>query len=244
DLSYNKNITGQLPSSIGNLMNLINLNLIGCSFSGSIPDTIGNLQRLTILSLNNSSFRGRIPTSIGCLSNLCWLDLAENQLDGPLPVSDGNTPGLDMLVKAKHLHLEKNKFSGEIPSKLFNSNMVLKHLLLSSNFLTGNIPATLGTVTHLEVIRFDRNSLGGPVPSNLNNLSYWCSLFRYLSNNKLTGPIPNLIGMNNLHYVDMSNNSFDESDFPPWISFSLLHIPTPFLYHQHIDSLFSLVSQF
>ncbi|XP_075673742.1 putative leucine-rich repeat receptor-like protein kinase At5g49770 isoform X4 [Castanea sativa] len=105
DLSYNKNITGQLPSSIGNLMNLINLNLIGCSFSGSIPDTIGNLQRLTILSLNNNSFRGRIPTSIGRLSNLYWLDLAENQLDGPLPVSDGNTPGLDMLVKANHVNL-------------------------------------------------------------------------------------------------------------------------------------------
>ncbi|KAM3731686.1 hypothetical protein ACB098_11G000500 [Castanea mollissima] len=73
-----------------------------------------------------------------------------------------------MLVKAKHFHLEKNKFSGEIPSKLFSSKMVLKHL--------------------------------------------------YLSNNKLTGPIPDLTSMNNLQYVDMSNNNFTESDFPPWIS--------------------------
>ncbi|XP_065635762.1 leucine-rich repeat receptor protein kinase HPCA1 isoform X3 [Quercus suber] len=216
DLSYNQNITGPLPSSIGNLLNLINLNLIGCSFSGSIPDTIGNLQRLTILSLNNNNFRGRIPTSIGRLSNLYWLDLAENQLDGPLPVSEGNTLGLDMLVKAKHFHLEKNNFSGEIPSKLFSSNMVLKHLLLGSNFLTGNIPETLVSVTHLEVIRFDRNSLSGPVPLNLNNLVNVGEL--YLSNNKLTGPIPDLTGMNKLQYVDMSNNSFDESDFPPWMS--------------------------
>nr|POE57755.1 putative leucine-rich repeat receptor-like protein kinase [Quercus suber] len=166
-------------------------NLIGCSFSGSIPDTIGNLQQLITLSLNNNSFSGRIPTSIGRLSNLYWLDLAENQLDGPLPVSDGNIPGLDMLVKAKHL-------------------------LLSSNVLTGNIPETLGSVTHLEVIRFDGNSLSGPVPSNLNNLVNVGEL--YLSNNKLIGPIPDLTGMNKLQYVDMSNNSFDESDFPPWIS--------------------------
>ncbi|KAF3944164.1 hypothetical protein CMV_029348 [Castanea mollissima] len=85
------------------------------------------------LSLNNNSFSGHIPTSIGRLSNLYWLDLAENQLDGPLPVSDGNTTGLDMLVKAKHFHLEKNKFSGEIPSKLFSSKMVLKHLVSTSN---------------------------------------------------------------------------------------------------------------
>ncbi|KAF3947453.1 hypothetical protein CMV_026411, partial [Castanea mollissima] len=244
DLSYNKNITGQLPSSIGNLTNLINLNLIGCSFSGSIPDTIGNLQKLITLSLNNNSFSGHIPTSIGRLSNLYWLDLAENQLDGPLPVSDGNTPGLDMLVKAKHFHLEKNKFSGEIPSELFSSNMVLKHLLLSSNFLTGNIPETLGSVTHLEVIRFDRNSLSGPVPSNLNNLVNVSEL--YLSNNKLTGPIPNLTGMNNLHYVDMSNNSFDEFDFPPWIS-SLESLTTLMMENTHCQgevpvNLFSLTN--
>ncbi|XP_075651400.1 leucine-rich repeat receptor protein kinase HPCA1-like isoform X2 [Castanea sativa] len=230
DLSYNKNITGPLPNSIGNLMNLINVNLIGCSFSGSIPDTIGNLQKLITLSLNNNNFSGHIPTSIGRLSNLYWLDLAENQLEGPLPVSDGNTPGLNMLVKAKHFHLEKNKFSGEIPSELFSSNMVLKHLLLSSNYLTGNIPETLGSVTHLEVIRFDRNSLSGPVPSNLNNLVNVSEL--YLSNNKLTGPVPNLTGMNNLHYVDMSNNSFDESDFPPWIS-SLESLTTLMMENTH-----------
>nr|XP_023895117.1 probable leucine-rich repeat receptor-like protein kinase At5g49770 isoform X3 [Quercus suber] len=244
DLSYNKNITGQLPSSIGNLMNLINLNLIGCSFSGSIPDTIGNLQQLITLSLNNNSFSGRIPTSIGRLSNLYWLDLAENQLDGPLPVSDGNIPGLDMLVKAKHFHLEKNKFSGEIPSKLFSSNMVLKHLLLSSNVLTGNIPETLGSVTHLEVIRFDGNSLSGPVPSNLNNLVNVGEL--YLSNNKLIGPIPDLTGMNKLQYVDMSNNSFDESDFPPWIS-SLEFLTTIMMENTHCQgkvpvNLFSLTN--
>ncbi|KAM4126236.1 hypothetical protein ACB094_01G373000 [Castanea mollissima] len=221
DLSYNKNITGQLPSSIGNLTNLINLNLIGCSFSGSIPDTIGNLQQLITLSLNNNSFSGRIPTSIGRLSNLYWLDLAENQLDGPLPVSDGNTPGLDMLVKAKHFHLEKNKFSGKIPSELFSSNMVLIHLLLSSNFLTGNIPETLGSVTHLEVIRFDRNSLSGPVPSNLNDLV-------------------------NVNELDMSNNSFDEFDFPPWIS-SLESLTTLMMENTHCQgevpvNLFSLTN--
>ncbi|KAM3714956.1 hypothetical protein ACJW31_01G372100 [Castanea mollissima] len=165
DLSYNKNITGPLPSSIGNLMNLINVNLIGCSFYGSIPDTIGNLQKLITL-------------------------------------------------------------------------------LLSSNFLTGNIPETLGSMTHLEVIRFDRNSLSGPVPSNLNDLVNVNEL--YLSNNMLTGPIPDLTGMNNLHYVDMSNNSFDEFDFPPWIS-SLESLTTLMMENTHCQgevpvNLFSLTN--
>uniref|UniRef100_A0A2N9EYE2 non-specific serine/threonine protein kinase n=1 Tax=Fagus sylvatica TaxID=28930 RepID=A0A2N9EYE2_FAGSY len=194
------NLTGKLSSEIGQFSELQTLNLIGCSFSGSIPDTIGNLQRLTILSLTNNSFSGSIPASIGHLSELYWLDLAENQLDGPIPVSNGNTPGLDMLLHAKHFHLDHNKLSGNILSKLFSSKMVLKHVLLNSNNLIGNIPDTLGLVQTLEVM--------------------------FLSNNNLTGPIPNLTGMNFLNYVDMSNNSFDVSEIPQWFSPTLESLTT------------------
>ncbi|XP_059652147.1 leucine-rich repeat receptor protein kinase HPCA1-like [Cornus florida] len=215
DLSYNKGLTGSIPP-IGNLKNLSNLILIGCSFSGPIPDTIGSLTQLVFLSLNSNSFTGSIPPSIGNLSKLYWLDLADNKLTGTIPVSNGATPGLDMLVHTKHFHFGINQLSGEIPSQLFSSNMTLIHLLLENNNLTGEIPATLGLVQSLEVVRLDRNSLNGSVPSNLNNLSHVSEL--YLSNNKLTGPVPNLTGMNSLNYVDMSNNTFDISDVPPWFS--------------------------
>ncbi|XP_059652127.1 leucine-rich repeat receptor protein kinase HPCA1-like [Cornus florida] len=216
DLSYNKGLTGSLPSSIGNLKELSTLILVGCSFTGLIPESIGSLRQLVFLSLNSNSFSGPIPPSIGNLTNLYWLDLADNKLSGTIPVSDGITPGLDMLVRTKHFHFGKNQLSGEIPPQLFSSNMVLIHLLLDSNQLTGSIPSSLGHVQTLEVVRLDRNSLGGPVPSNFNNLSQVKELF--LSNNKLTGPLPNLTGMYSLSYVDMSNNSFDASSLPPWVS--------------------------
>ncbi|KAM4134001.1 hypothetical protein ACJW30_01G375000 [Castanea mollissima] len=161
DLSNNKNITGQLPSSIGNLSKLVILNLIGCSFSGLIPDSIGNLKLLTILSLNNNSFNGPIPASIGSLSQLYWLDLANNQLEGHLPVSNATAPGLDMLLHAKHFHLENNKLSGNISPELFNPSMILIHLILRSNKLTGMIPSTLGLVRTLEVILLKNNQLSG-----------------------------------------------------------------------------------
>lgn len=242
DLSNNKGITGELPSSIGNLKNLSNLILVGCSFSGAIPNSIGSLQKLVFLSLNNNSFIGEIPASIGNLSSLFWLDLADNKLTGSIPVSKGSTPGLDMLVTTKHFHFGKNQLSGEIPPQLFSSQLTLKHLLLENNMLSGSIPSTLGLVESLEVIRLDRNFFSGSVPDNLNNLSRVQDL--YLANNKLTGPLPNLTGMDALNYVDLSNNSFDATDVPPWFS-SLQSLTSLIMESTHIKgqlpvSLFSL----
>ncbi|CAA6667762.1 unnamed protein product [Spirodela intermedia] len=191
DLSYNKGLTGNLPAAIGNLRQLTDLILVGCSFSGEIPD-LGSLQNLVFLSLNSNQFTGGIPSSLGKLSKLYWLDLADNQLSGPIPVSSGTSPGLDMLIGTKHFHFGKNQLSGTVPSKLFSSDMRLIHL------------------------RLDRNSFTGPLPSNLNNLTNVGEL--YVSNNKFTGPLPNLTGMSALRYVDLSNNTFDPSDAPPWFS--------------------------
>ncbi|KAG8368962.1 hypothetical protein BUALT_Bualt15G0100800 [Buddleja alternifolia] len=216
DLSYNKGMTGPLPTSIGNVKKLSSLILVGCGFSGPIPPSIGLLPQLTYLSLNSNNFIGGIPPSIGNLSNLYWLDLADNKLTGTIPISTGTTPGLDLLVNTKHFHFGKNQLSGEIPSQLFNSNLTLIHLFLENNQLTGSIPFTLGLVQTLEVVRLDRNSLSESVPENLNNLTSVQELF--LANNKLTGPLPDLTGMDLLNYVDMSNNSFDGTDIPPWFS--------------------------
>ncbi|XP_061354222.1 leucine-rich repeat receptor protein kinase HPCA1-like [Gastrolobium bilobum] len=216
DLSYNRDLTGPLPQEIGNLKKLSKLILVGCGFTGPIPDEIGSLQQLVFLSLNSNYFVGPIPPSIGNLSNLIWLDLTDNQLDGSIPVSSRSTPGLDMLLTTKHFHLGKNKLSGEIPSQLFSSKMTLIHVIFESNQLIGSIPETLGLVKSLVVVRLEKNSLDGYVPQNLNNLTNVTDLL--LSNNKLQGSLPNLTGMNSLEYLDLSNNNFDPSGFPPWLS--------------------------
>ncbi|KAJ6932541.1 hypothetical protein NC651_008086 [Populus alba x Populus x berolinensis] len=216
DLSYNKGLSGPLPSAIGDLKKLTNLVLVGCSFRGPIPDSIGSLPLLASLSLNSNGFTGSIPPSIGNLTSLYLLDLADNRLTGTIPVSTATTPGLDLLVHTKHFHLGLNQLSGTIPPKLFSSEMKLIHVLFESNKLTGSIPSTLGLVKTLEVVRLDNNSFRGSVPSSINSLTSVSTMF--LSNNDLTGPLPNLTGMPVLTYLDMSNNSFDDTEFPPWLS--------------------------
>ncbi|CAL9003110.1 unnamed protein product [Prunus brigantina] len=216
DLSFNLGLTGPLPPILGNLKNLSILILAGCSFNGKIPDELGDLAELSFLALNSNNFSGAIPPSLGKLSKLYWLDLADNQLTGTIPISTYHSPGLDLLLKAKHFHLNKNQLSGIIPAKLFSSKMALIHLLLDGNRFTGTIPATLGLIKTLEVLRLDTNALAGNVPSDLNNLTNINEL--NLAHNYLSGPLPDLSGMNSLNYVDLSNNSFDPSEAPLWFS--------------------------
>ncbi|EXB36891.1 putative leucine-rich repeat receptor-like protein kinase [Morus notabilis] len=214
DLSYNKKLTGLLPESIGNLKKLSNLILVGCGFYGQIPGTIGSLQELVFLSLNSNRFTGLIPPAIGNLSKLYWLDLADNNIEGMIPISDGKTLGLDMLHHCKHFHLGKNKLTGTIPEELFSSSMNLIHVLFDNNDLTGSIPSTLGLVQTLQVVielhsltcrRLDGNRLSGDVPSNLTSLTKVTELF--LSNNKLSGPLPNLSSLNSLSYLVMGDTN-------------------------------------
>ncbi|KAE8731855.1 putative leucine-rich repeat receptor-like protein kinase [Hibiscus syriacus] len=191
DLSFNRDLTGSLSPRLGDLEKLNILILAGCGFTGSIPEQLGNLAELSFLALNSNNFTGEIPPSLGKLSKLYWLDLADNQLVGTIPVSTPRSPGLDLLLKAKHLLFDGNQFIGSIPS-------------------------TLGLVQTLEVLRLDRNGLSGEVPSNLNNLTNINEL--NLANNNLTGPLPDLTSMNTLNYVDLSNNSFDPTEAPVWFS--------------------------
>uniref|UniRef100_A0A804KKG7 non-specific serine/threonine protein kinase n=1 Tax=Musa acuminata subsp. malaccensis TaxID=214687 RepID=A0A804KKG7_MUSAM len=171
DLSYNSELGGPLPPNIANLRKITTLILAGCSFSGNIPDELGSLVNLSYLALNSNQFTGSIPASLGKLSNLYWFDVADNQLSGSLPISTKTSPGLDQLVHTKHFHFNKNQLSGSIPEYLFSSDMTLLHVLFDGNKFTGEIPASIGLVQTLEVLRLDRNDLGGTVPSNINNLT-------------------------------------------------------------------------
>ncbi|KAF8716822.1 hypothetical protein HU200_025919 [Digitaria exilis] len=212
DLSSNPNLGGPLTPNIGNLKQLTNLILSGCSFTGNIPSEIGNLSQLTFLALNSNKFTGGIPPTLGLLSNLNWLDMSVNQLSGQIPVS----PGLNQLVQAQHFHFSENQLAGPMSESLFNGSMNLIHAIFDHNNFTGPIPASLGQVKSLQIIRLDHNKFSGSVPNSIGNLSKLVELS--IATNLLNGTVPDLTSVTQLNYVDLSNNNFASSPAPGWFS--------------------------
>ena len=131
-------LTGPIPTSLGNLSNLRRVNLGDNELTGTIPTQLQNLSNLEELRLWENQLTGPIPTSLGNLSNLTYLHLGDNELTGPIPTSLGNLSNLT------YLHLGGNELTGTIPTQLQNLSN-LEELRLWENQLTGPIPTCSGT---------------------------------------------------------------------------------------------------
>ncbi|KAI8925396.1 hypothetical protein BC831DRAFT_505043 [Entophlyctis helioformis] len=110
----NNNLDGKIPVELGSLVNLIELRLSQNQLSGTIPLELGNLVNLTFLNLNNNKLEGNIPTELGKLMYLTWLDLSNNRLQGNIPAEIGS------LVNLIELNLSKNQLQGSIPAELLD----------------------------------------------------------------------------------------------------------------------------
>ena len=86
DLELNR-LSGEIPSELGNLTNLMWMFLLGNPLSGSIPSELGKLSNLTSLHLHTNRLSGSIPSELGKLTNLQQLFLYSNQLRGCVPAA-------------------------------------------------------------------------------------------------------------------------------------------------------------
>src|SRR6266540_528157 len=190
-------LEGNIPSSLGHIVNLVELGLSTNRLSGSIPASLGNLINLQRLDFHYNQLSGDIPSSLGNLVNLQNLALDINQLTGSIPSSIGN------LTNLQDLGLIKNKLSGNIPSSI--GNLVnLEYVGLQYNELSGSIPSSIGNLVKLWGLFLDFNKLSGSIPSSFGNLSNLG--FAYLSHNELSGSIPSSFGNLDLYKLDLSYN--------------------------------------
>ena len=88
-------LNGSLPSSLGNLSNLRELDLsYQRELSGNIPESLGYLSNLERLDLSANRLSGSIPASLGNLSNLQELSFVNNELSGSIPHELGDLSNL------------------------------------------------------------------------------------------------------------------------------------------------------
>ncbi|KAF7849433.1 hypothetical protein BT93_L0802 [Corymbia citriodora subsp. variegata] len=153
------NFLGEIPTLIGNLSLLNELEAGGCYFSGSLPSSMGNLSHLTTLHLSSNNLQGQIPVSFANLTQLSELWLYSNNLSGD------TLEWVVNLTKLNYLDISDNLLSGGLPSSFENLKQ-LRMLDLSHNELHGDIPSTLWNLKDLEYLYLDSLNLSSTLDAN------------------------------------------------------------------------------
>ncbi|KAJ4794829.1 Leucine-rich receptor-like protein kinase family protein [Rhynchospora pubera] len=194
------NISGSIPYEIGNLVNLTALYFHGNHLTGIVPPTIGSLRNLQTLQLSTNMLSGPIPFSVGNLTQLSQLWLMENQLTGTIPTTIGNCRNL------LRLKICRNKLQGIIPKEIFSITTLSQELDLANNLLEGTIPWEVGKLINLPHLDLSNNRLQGEIPPTLGECQVMQQL--YLNGNQLQGIIPDsLKNLKGVKYLDISQNN-------------------------------------
>ncbi|KAK8972090.1 hypothetical protein V6N11_061898 [Hibiscus sabdariffa] len=127
DLS-SMDLTGTIPSQLGNLSFLASLSIRHNNFHGSLPIELTNLHKLRYLNFGNNSFNEEIPLWFGYFTTLESLYLYMNNFSGVIPSTLGNLSKLEQLI------LFNNNLKGQIPITIEHISNLIWYILMSSKF--------------------------------------------------------------------------------------------------------------
>lgn len=142
-LQSNKNINGTLPTTLGQLPMLEELDLDKNQIGGRLPLELFRLHSLQILALSDNKFSGPLPSEIGNLGNLSWVQLFGNaDFSGTLPTQMGELFYMTVLT------VQKTNFTGTMPSSVCA-------LLQSRGGMLNTLQAECGTPPNPPLIKCD-----------------------------------------------------------------------------------------
>eukprot|EP00978_Attheya_sp_CCMP212_P041841 scaffold245331_cov48-Attheya_sp.AAC.1 len=165
---YTNGLAGTLPSEIGLLSDLEEIDLGENELTGILSKEARNLKLLHTLRLSNNKLSGPVPTTLSELQDINVFSLANNLLEGTIPINFENVT-LDAIsfdavrkVRLRKIDLSNNKLVGTL-SPLIGYIATLEHLDLSSNSFTGTIFTTLSILDNLaaKYLHFLPNTLHG-----------------------------------------------------------------------------------
>ncbi|XP_062201766.1 receptor kinase-like protein Xa21 [Phragmites australis] len=189
-LAAENHLTGGIPDSLAMLSNMHRFDLSYNNLSGTVPNTIYNFSLLTYLGLGNNGFVGKLPSSMGItLPNIQKLIMSVNKFEGEIPKSLANATNL------VYIYLARNSFSGVIPSLGTLPNLQRVILFENRRLEAGDwtFLSSLTNCTQLSHLTLDGNSLQGDLPRSVANLSRNLE-YLVLGSNHITGTIPSVIG--------------------------------------------------
>ncbi|KAH7405433.1 hypothetical protein KP509_15G070100 [Ceratopteris richardii] len=239
-LSLSRNhFTGQIPSDFSTLKNLETLalstnrltggllSLEGCDrlvglfltmncFKESLPENLNGLWNLQVLALGYLNLSGKVPLWIQNCTKLQVLDLSWNRLEGGIPVWLGE------LKHLMYLELSNNSFVGSIPLQLVSIPSMMRNDTNTTGLRTIQYPLSVTRQGELSYNRAEalppslylsNNYLTGSIPEEIGQLGALVHLD--LSHNHLSGNIPSSVSnMLSLEILDLSYNQLS-GDIPP-----------------------------
>jgi Leucine-rich repeat (LRR) protein len=237
------NLSGRIPSELGNLTSLITLDLSDNKLTGSIPSEIGNMTSLLNLWLQGNRLEGDVPSSFVNLVNLnnpgqnydYGLAMDYNYLNVPVDYPDPANP-LHVFLNQKDpdWHLTQMEPFSDCSSVVEIPQIECEALVAfynstngpgwsnDTNWLETNRPSSwfgLGVESgHVMSMNYSfrmelGNGLSGSLPPELGNLTYLTYI--NLANNGLSGSIPPELGkLTNLVSLSLYKNSIS-GNIPP-----------------------------
>uniref|UniRef100_A0ACD5YAE2 Uncharacterized protein n=1 Tax=Avena sativa TaxID=4498 RepID=A0ACD5YAE2_AVESA len=211
DLSYNR-FTGFIPDVFGKLRRLECLNLATNGFNGTLPGSLSSCPTLRVISLRNNSLAGDISIDFSLLPRLNTFDVGTNRLSGAIPA------GLARCDELKTLNLARNRLEGEIPESFKNLSS-LSYLSLTGNSFR-NLSSALRVLQDLPKLTslvLTKNFHGGETMPMDGIKGFKTMQVLVLANCALSGTIPPwLQSLESLNVLDISWNKL-HGNIPQWL---------------------------
>ncbi|MED6158318.1 hypothetical protein PIB30_031620 [Stylosanthes scabra] len=246
-LSHN-HLSGMIPQCLGTALSLSVLDLQVNNFHGSIPTNFSQSNQFQTIKLNGNQLEDPLPKSLANCTSLEVLDLAENNIEDVFPSCLEMLQELQVLsLRANKFHgtitsfraehpfpklrifdVSNNKFSGPLPTSLFENFEGMKDLSDSTHHppalsymsssrsglayndsvvvtMKGEFIELVRILTTFTTIDLSNNMFDGEIPYVIGELTSLKGL--NLSHNKISGIIPQTLGnLTSLEWLDLSWN--------------------------------------